>query len=124
MLEFIKLNLSSILVVLLIIVVLLFIYKRGKKDFVRKVVLSLVVQAEKTLGSGTGELKYAMVVEELYKVLPLILTILISKKELDKLITDAVDYLKEYLKKDKNLLGYEDEYLKVNFASQLQRKIE
>lgn len=124
MLEFIKLNQSSILVVLLFVVGLLFIYKRGKKDFVRQIVLSLVVQAEKALGSGTGELKYAMVVEELYKVLPIILTMLISKKELDKLITDAVDYLKEYLKKDKNLLGYEDEYIKVDFASVLQRKFE
>jgi hypothetical protein len=124
MLNLIKLNLSSILVVLLFIVGLLFIYKRGKKEFVRQVVLSLVVQAEKALGSGTGELKYAMVVEELYKVLPIISTILISKRELDKLITDAVDYLKEYLKKDKSLLGYEDEFLKVNFASQLQIKIE
>ena len=124
MLEFIKLNLSSILVALLFIVGLLFIYKRGKKDFVRQVVLSLVVQAEKALGSGTGELKYAMVVEELYKVLPIILAMLISKRELDKLITDAVDYLKEYLKKDKDLLGYEDEYIKVDFSSELQRKIE
>lgn len=30
-------------------------YKKGKKEFVRQVVLSLVVQAEKVLGSGTGD---------------------------------------------------------------------
>lgn len=124
MLNFIKLNLSSILVVLLLIIGLLFIYKRGKKDFVRQVVLSLVVQAEKALGSGTGELKYAMVVEELYKVLPFILTVLISKRELTNIIEGSVQYLKDYLKKDKNLLGYEDEFLKVNFESELQRKID
>lgn len=123
MLNFIKLNYSSILVVLAIIVGLLFIYKKEKKEFVKQVVLSLVVQAEKALGSGTGELKYAMVVEELYKVLPLILTLLITKKELDNIIESSVQYLKEYLKKDKDLLGYEDEYRKVNFASELQRKI-
>lgn len=113
MLEFIKLNLVSILVVLLIVIGLLFMYKRGKKDFVRQVVLSLVVQAEKALGSGTGELKYAMVVENVYKVLPLILTILISKKELDNLIENSVQYLKNYLEKDKNLLSYDDEYMKI-----------
>lgn len=124
MLEFIKLNLGSILVVLLFVIGLLFIYKRGKKDFVRNVVLSLVVQAEKALGSGTGELKYAMVVENVYKVLPYILRLLISEKELDNIIENSVKYLKEYLKKDKDLLGYEDEYKKVNFASELQRKIE
>lgn len=124
MLEFIKVNISSIVVVLLFVIGLLFIYKRGKKDFVRKVVLSLVVQAEKALGSGTGELKYAMVVENVYKVLPYILRLLISKKELDNMIESSVQYLKEYLKKDKDLLGYEDEYRKVNFVNELQRKIE
>lgn len=103
---------------------LLFLYKRGKKEFVRQVVLSLVVQAEKALGSGTGELKYAMVVENVYKLLPPILTMLISKKELDNIIEDSVQYLKEYLEQDKDLLGYSDEYMKVNFDSELQRKIE
>lgn len=124
MLDFIKMNISSILVVLAVIVGLLFLYKRGKKEFVRQVVLSLVVQAEKALGSGTGELKYAMVVENIYKKLPFILTLLISKKELDRLIEDGVQYLKDYLKQGKDLLGYEDEYTKVNFASELQRKID
>lgn len=122
MLEFIKFNLSSILIVLLIVIGLLFIYKKGKKEFVRQVVLSLVVQAEKNLGSGTGELKYAMVVEGVYQVLPAILKLLLTKSELDKLIEDSVQYLKQYLSKDRDLLGYEDEYLKVNFASELQRK--
>ena len=112
MLNFIKLNISSILVVLFILVGLLFLYKRGKNEFVRQVILSLVVQAEKALGSGTGELKYAMVVENVYKVLPKILTLLISKKELDKLIEDGVQFLKEYLEKGRDLLSYDDEYVK------------
>lgn len=114
MLEFIKLNLGSILVVLLIVIGLLFIYKKGKKEFARQVVLSLVVQAEKALGSGTGELKYAMVVENVYKVLPKILTFLISKKELDKLIEDGVQYMKDYLSKGKHLLSYDDEIKQIN----------
>jgi hypothetical protein len=69
--EFIKLKLSSILVALVITIGLLSIYKRGKKEFVEQVVLSLVVQAEKALGSGTGELKYMMVVENVHKILHL-----------------------------------------------------
>lgn len=124
MLEFIKMNLSSILVVLIFIIGLLFLYKRGKKEFVRQVILSLVVQAEKALGSGTGELKYAMVVEGIYKMLPPILTLLMSEKELDELIEDGVQYMKRYLSENKDLLGYEAEYNKVNFVSELQRKIE
>ena len=111
MLDFIKLNICSILVVLVFIIGLLFLYKRGKKEFVRQAVLSLVVQAEKALGSGTGELKYAMVVENVYKMLPGVLTMLISEKELDNIIEESVQYLKEYLGEGKDLLGYEDEYL-------------
>lgn len=123
MMNFITTYWSSILVVLLMLIGLLFIYKKGKKEFVRQVVLSLVVQAEKNLGSGTGELKYAMVVENVYRVLPVVLKLLITKSELDKLIEDSVQYLKQYLSKDKDLLGYEDEYLKVNFNNELQRKL-
>jgi hypothetical protein len=98
---------------------LLYIYRRGKKEFVRQVVLSLVVQAEKVLGNGTGELKYMAVAENVYKILSPILKILISKKELDTLMEDRVVYLKEYLKQGKDLLIYEDEYKKVSFSSEL-----
>ncbi|RKD22465.1 Bacteriophage holin of superfamily 6 (Holin_LLH) [Caminicella sporogenes DSM 14501] len=111
MLDFIKLYWDSILLVLLVVAGLLYLYKQGKKEFVRKVVLSLVIQAEKALGSGTGELKYAMVVEKVYSVLPTILRFLITKKELDKLIEEAVQYMKKYLSTERNLLGYENEYL-------------
>ncbi|WP_406242335.1 hypothetical protein [Tissierella carlieri] len=51
----------------MLIIGLLFIYKKGKKEFIRQVILSLVVKAEKSIGSGTGRLKYAMVVEKVYK---------------------------------------------------------
>ncbi|WMM24031.1 hypothetical protein RBU61_14015 [Tissierella sp. MB52-C2] len=114
MLEFIKVNISSILVVLLFVIGLLFFYKRGKKEFVRQVVLSLVVQAEKSLGSKTGDLKYMMVVEGIYKILPPILRILITKKELDNIIEDSVQVLKEYLSSETTLLGYEDEYFELS----------
>ena len=113
MLNFTKLNLSSIITIIIVVVGLLYLYKKGKKEFVRQVILSLVVQAEKALGSGTGELKYAMVVENVYKMLPPILTLLISKKELDMLIEDGVQYMKEYLSNDKDLLGYDVEYIKI-----------
>ena len=117
MLEFIKMNIYSIVVVLLIVIGLLFLFKKGKIEVVRKIVLGLVVQAEKNLGSGTGEFKYAMVVENLYKALPSILTLLITKNELDKLIEDAVTYMKEYLQAHEgeiDLLSYDNEYKYMN----------
>lgn len=118
--DFFKTYWLDLLLVVIFICLLAFSYKRGKKKFVKQVVLSLVIQAEKALGSGTGDLKYNLVVTNIYKVLPLILRLLITEKELDKLIQDAVDYLKEYLQRDKNLLGYEDEYLKMKSAIEWQ----
>lgn len=114
MLNFIKMNLSSIITIIIVVAGLLYLYKRGKKEFVNQVILSLVVQAEKALGSGTGELKYVMVVENVYKILPPILKLLISKKELDNMIEDAVQVLKAYLEGNINLLGYDDEYVREN----------
>lgn len=104
--EFIKVNILNILLVALFIGVLLFVYRSGKKDLVKEIVLSLVIQAEKTLGSGTGELKYAMVVERFHVALPRILKFLFTKQEIDTMIEEAVTYLKNYLSDGKNLLGY------------------
>jgi hypothetical protein len=109
MVEFIQVNLASIIVVVSAIIGLLVLYKLGKKDTVKKIVLALVVQAEKTLGSGTGELKYAMVIDAIYNKLPFILRFLFNKKELDTFIEEAVSKMKELLSKGVTLTGYDDE---------------
>lgn len=109
MIEFIQANLASIIVVVIAIIGLLVLYKLGKKDTVKKIVLALVVQAEKTLGSGTGELKYAMVIDAIYNKLPFILRFLFNKKELDTFIEEAVSKMKELLSKGVTLTGYDDE---------------
>jgi hypothetical protein len=109
MVEFIQANLASIIVVVIAIIGLMVLYKLGKKDTVKKIVLALVVQAEKTLGSGTGELKYAMVIDAIYNKLPFILRFLFNKKELDTFIEEAVSKMKELLSKGVTLTGYDDE---------------
>lgn len=112
--EFIINNIWSIIVVVLVLLVLFILLKLGKKEAVKKIVLALVVQAEKNLGSGTGELKYASVVEGLYNKLPFIITFLFSKKEVNDFIEDAVIKLKDILSKDDvTLLGYDEEKLLV-----------
>lgn len=109
MIEFLQANIASIIVVVAAIIGLLVLYKLGKKDTVKKIILTLVVQAEKTLGSGTGELKYAMVVDALYNKLPVILRFLFTKKELDTFIEEAVSKMKDILSKGVTLTGYDDE---------------
>lgn len=89
----------------IVILLGLLLYKRGKTDFVRKLILALVTEAEKRYGNSTGELKYNHVVERIYEVLPWILRVLFSKEQLDKMIEDAVEYLKRYLAEGRNLQG-------------------
>lgn len=113
MLDFIQANWGSIAVVIGILIALLALIKLGKTDTVKKIVLSLVVQAEKTLGSGTGELKYAYVIDKLYDKIPKIVSFLYTKKEIDNMIEESVIKLKEILSKGISLSGYDDEvYIK------------
>lgn len=105
--SFIILNLVEVIGTVIVVLVGLILYKRGKTTFVRKVVLALVTEAEKRYGDGTGELKYHHVVERLYEVLPWILRVLYSKEQIDKMIEDAVEYLKRYLAEGKDLVGHE-----------------
>ena len=104
----------SIVIVIAAIVILAILYKMGHTEIVKKIVLSLVVQAEKALGSGTGELKYVMVIKAIYNELPKIITLLYTPKELDKMIEDGVSKLKEMLAEGITLDGYDEESLKID----------
>ena len=93
-------NLDLILNILLIVVFLGFLtwlWYKGKKDTVAKIILSLIIQAEKEFGSGTGQLKYNYVLGEAYKLLPSLLKIFLTEKKLNTLIDDGVLKLKELL---------------------------
>ena len=109
MLQFIQNNYPSIIVTILFVVGILLLYKNNKKDIVRKILLSLVVQAEKALGSGTGELKYAWVVDNFYNKMPGIIKLLFTKKEIDTMIEQSVQKLKEVLASGVTLNSYDDE---------------
>ena len=109
MIQFIQNNYPSIIVTILFIIGMLILYKNNKKDVVRKIILSLVVQAEKALGSGTGELKYAWVVDNFYDKIPGIIKLLFTKKEIDTMIEDGVQRLKDILASGVTLNSYDDE---------------
>lgn len=109
MIPFIQAHWSDIAVIAILVIVLIILYKKNRKDIVKKIILSLVVQAEKHLGSGTGELKYAYVIEKFYKYLPSTVRLLYSKKEVDVMIDEAVNKLKKMLSDGVSLSGYDDE---------------
>lgn len=104
-------SLPIILIALILAIVLLVLYKRGKKDLVRKIVLDLVVKAEKMLGSGTGELKYVNVINAFYFSgrIPKLIRLLFSEKDIDNYIKAGVAKIKKLLSDGNTLLGYDDE---------------
>lgn len=102
-------NIPSIIIAVTVLVVLGILYKNNKKELVKAIVLSLVVKAEQRLGSGTGELKYATVIETLYDKLPAIVRFLFTKKELDSYIEEGVKVLQKVLTEGNSLSGYDEE---------------
>ena len=101
---------SDALLVIVAVAVLAVLYKRGKKDLVKEIIYTLVVKAEKELGSATGSAKYSQVITTLYLKLPLILRLFFTTEEVNKYIEDAVTWLKSKLKDpDVTLLSYAEE---------------
>lgn len=118
MIQFLQEYYSSIIVSVILILVLLLLYKYKKRDMIKQILLSLVVQAEKALGSGTGELKYAWVLDHFYNKMPAIIKLLFTKKEIDIMIEDSVKRLKDILCSGVTLNSYEDEvYINVMRAN-------
>lgn len=88
---------DSILLVVAFMLFVLWLVRSGYKVAVKKILLYLVTQAEIEFGSGTGELKYALVATWLFERLPLLARILLTEKTIDNLIEQAVEKMKEYL---------------------------
>lgn len=80
-------------IVLVAIISLIWMWKKGYRKQVREILLILVIQAEKAWGSGTGAVKFSYV----YSRLPIIITILFSKSDIEKMINDTVEHMKEYI---------------------------
>ena len=84
--EFIITHWASLLVLLIFIITIIILLLRGKKDIAAKIIYSLVTEAEKIYGGGTGSVKFAYVVEKAYSYMPAILKLFITYKNLKKLI--------------------------------------
>lgn len=95
--DFITLHWSSILVTILFIIGLIILVKNGYTKYAKQIVFYLVCEAEAEFGSGTGTLKYAAVTSWLYDKLPAICKFFFTEKQIDTLIEDAVDEMKEWL---------------------------
>lgn len=93
-LRFLLENWDSALVVVGVVIAAIVLYKRGEVEILKEILFKLVTKAEQEFGGGTGELKKAAVVEWIYEKLPAILRILITRKEIDRLIDEVLAYAK------------------------------
>ena len=109
--QWIVANWPSIVVVALFVIVCIVLWKLGYKKRVKHMLYVLVAEAEQKFGSKTGEIKYAYVVERIYRYLPAILRVFFSEKEIGEYIDEAVQQLKALLDTGADLLTYEDERL-------------
>ena len=111
-LEFLKLYWGSVLVSAVFISVLIFLWKQGKKDLVKRIILDLVCKAEQKYGSGTSVVKLGMVWGEIYRRLPLLVRLVFTQAELQGFIEEWVSWLKKKLKENENYLSsYSEERL-------------
>lgn len=102
MINFIVAHWTSILVVLVFVALIVFLALRGKKQIIYKMLYALVTEAEKKYGSGTGALKFAEVMTQLYAKLPAIIRIFITYETLAAWIETALAEAKERWKAEAN----------------------
>ncbi len=88
---------GNILVIIIFISIILILLKYGYRKKVDKMLFYLVIKAEKEFGGNTGKLKYSAVTTWVYEKLPNILKIIFTDKEIDTLIEESVNQMKEYL---------------------------
>lgn len=100
---------GDILLVTMVIFIILVMIKKKKYQELKGIGLSLIIQAEKALGSKTGSAKYSMALEALYSKLPNVLRFLFTQEELSEIIEGAVMELKGLLATGADLRGYDSE---------------
>ena len=94
-LQFLLANWDSGLVVIAFLALIVVLIKHGEKKVLNKVLFSLVTQAEKQFGGGTGKLKLAAVSDWIYQRIPSVLKLLFSERDIEKMIETALEEAKK-----------------------------
>jgi hypothetical protein len=66
----------------------------GQVEVVKKILLSLVIEAEQIYGSGTGKMKYNYVLGKAYSMIPSVVKLFVTEQTISEMLEAAVDYLK------------------------------
>lgn len=104
--QFMAANWDSVLVVLAFLVLVVVLIKRGETKVLKKILFNLVTQAEKQFGSGTGELKFAAVVDWIYQRIPAVMKLLFTEQDIADMIEAVLEEAKKAWGANDNLKGY------------------
>lgn len=72
---------------------------------VAKIIYGLVIEAEKDLGSKTGQLKKKQVISKVYSQLPVFLRFVVNEATVSRIIDEAVHFMKESLEQNNSTLA-------------------
>lgn len=95
-----------ITLVIAAVVCIVYAVFRGNKSVVMSMLFSLVTEAEKNFGTGTGALKLASVITQVYPKLPTIIKTFISAEILVKWVEKALVLAKQKWEENLSLQAY------------------
>ena len=72
---------------------------------VAKLIYGLVIEAEKDLGSKTGQLKKKQVISKVYSQLPVFVRFVVNEATVSRMIDEAVHFMKESLEQNNSTLS-------------------
>ena len=72
---------------------------------VAKIIYGLVIEAEKDLGSKTGQLKKKQVISKVYSQLPVFIRFVVNEATVSRMIDEAVHFMKESLEQNNSTLA-------------------
>ena len=102
-LEFLLANWDSVLVVLVFLALIVVFIRRGETKVLKNILFSLVTQAEKQFGGGTGSLKLAAVSDWIYQRIPAVLKLLFTQKDIESMIEAALTEAQQALGTNENM---------------------
>ena len=94
------------LVVLAFLALIVVLIRRGETAVLKKILFSLVTQAEKEYGDGTGRLKLAVESDWIYQRIPAVLKLLFSQRDIESLIESVLEEAKKAWETNGNITAY------------------
>lgn len=94
---FLSANWVNIALIVMFIVLCVWCYKNNRKKAVYFWLLAIVNEVEEKYGNDNEDVKYSVILDRIYHVLPSSVRWLFSIDELDDMITNVIDDVQSYL---------------------------